>query len=130
MVPHIPSVPLSYRDSRPLLEALNGHGVSAADVNIGDWSGGLPGISYSTGPALGAVLTVDNVMEETITDIWDVVGIINGTISDEVIIMGNHRDAWIVGGAADPNSATAVLVELARAFGKLVAQGWKPRRTM
>lgn len=73
---------------------------------------------------------MNNVMEDKFTDIWDVVGIINGTIADEVVIIGNHRDAWIVGGAGDPNSATAVLVELARAFGKLVATGWKPRRTM
>lgn len=130
MTPRIPSLPLSYRDALPLLEALNGHGLSPADVGSVDWSGGLPGITYSSGPAPGAVITMNNVMEDTITDIWDVIGIINGTNADEVVIIGNHRDAWIIGGAADPNSATAVLVELARAFGKLVASGWKPRRTM
>jgi N-acetylated-alpha-linked acidic dipeptidase len=69
-------------------------------------------------------------MEDNITAIWDVVGIINGTNQDEVIIVGNHRDAWIVGGAADPNSGSAVLVELAKAFGKLLETGWKPARTI
>jgi N-acetylated-alpha-linked acidic dipeptidase len=32
--------------------------------------------------------------------------------------------------AADPNSGTAVIVELGRAFGKLLAQGWKPKRNI
>lgn len=123
-------MPLSYRDALPLLQALNGFGHSPADVGSVDWSGGLPGVTYSTGPAPGAVLTINNVMEDTFTDVWNVIGIINGTIADEVIIIGNHRDAWIVGGAADPNSATAVLVELVRTFGKMVTAGWKPRRTM
>ncbi len=29
--------------------------------------------------------------------------------------MGNHRDAWVFG-AVDPNSGTAVLMEMARSF--------------
>jgi N-acetylated-alpha-linked acidic dipeptidase len=47
---------------------------------------------------------MSNVMKSTITPIWDVVGIINGTNADETILIGNHRDAWIIGGAGDPNS--------------------------
>ena len=43
-------------------------------------------------------------MNDTTTNLWDAIGIINGTCSDEVVIVGNHRDAWIIGGAADPNS--------------------------
>jgi hypothetical protein len=39
-------------------------------------------------------------MNDTYTPIWDAVGIINGTNQDEVVIVGNHRDAWIIGGAA------------------------------
>ena len=35
-----------------------------------------------------------------------------------------------LGGASDPSSGTAVLVELSKAFGKLLQQGWKPKRTM
>lgn len=60
----------------------------------------------------------------------DAIGIINGTSQDEVLVIGNHRDAWIIGGAADPNSGSAVLIELSRAFGKLLATGWKPKRTI
>lgn len=69
-------------------------------------------------------------MEDEITPIWDAIGIINGTIADETIVIGNHRDAWIIGGAADPNSGTAIIVELAKAFGTLLSQGWKPKRNI
>jgi len=69
-------------------------------------------------------------MEDKYTPIWDTVGIINGTHQDEVIIIGNHRDAWIVGGAADPNSGSAIMIELSKAFGALLKTGWKPRRTI
>jgi N-acetylated-alpha-linked acidic dipeptidase len=69
-------------------------------------------------------------MEEKITPIWNVIGIINGTNTDETIVIGNHRDAWIIGGAADPNSGSAILVEVSKAFGSLLKTGWKPRRNM
>ena len=59
-----------------------------------------------------------------------VIGIINGTNADETVIIGNHRDAWIVGGAADPNSGSAILIEMTKAFGELMKTGWKPRRNM
>ncbi len=44
--------------------------------------------------------------------------------TDRQVILGNHRDAWVFG-AVDPNSATAVLMEMARALGVL-RQNSKP----
>lgn len=38
--------------------------------------------------------------------------------------------AWIVGGAGDPNSGSAVLNEVIRSFGEAVKKGWKPLRTI
>ncbi|KAF2649926.1 N-acetylated-alpha-linked acidic dipeptidase-like protein 2 [Lophiostoma macrostomum CBS 122681] len=130
LVPHIPSLPISWLDAQPILQALNGYGTNGSDVNRTGWVGEIPGVSYSTGQGAGATLTLSNVMEDTYSTIWDAIGIINGTNQDEVVIVGNHRDAWIVGGAADPNSGSAVLVELAKAFGKLTETGWKPTRTI
>ena len=52
------------------------------------------------------------------------------SVIDRYVIMGNHRDAWVQG-ALDPSSGTAVLLELARAMGKLVKSGrWRPRRSI
>jgi N-acetylated-alpha-linked acidic dipeptidase len=91
--------------------------------------GGL-NATYSTGPAPETTLHLTNFMEDKTTPIWNVIGVINGTNADETVIIGNHRDAWIVGGAADPNSGSAILIEITKAFGELLKTGWKPRRNM
>lgn len=98
-------------------------------MNRTNWVGAF-NATYSTGPAPNVTLSISNEMHDNITTIWDAIGIINGTSQDEVIVIGNHRDAWIIGGAADPNSGTAVLVELSKAFGALLKTGWKPKRTI
>ncbi|KAI8293811.1 putative glutamate carboxypeptidase [Colletotrichum sp. SAR 10_98] len=110
--------------------ALDGNGLSAEQVNRSSWVGALPDITYSSGPTTGATLDMVHFMNQTVAPTWDVIGVINGTKEDDVLIIGNHRDAWVIGGAADPNSGSAVLIELAKAFGKLVDNGWKPRRTI
>lgn len=129
VTPHIPSLPLSWIEAQPIVQALDGFGVSGKDVNRTNWVGAF-NATYSTGPAPGVTLRLSNFMEDKITPIWDAIGIINGTCQDEVLVIGNHRDAWIVGGAADPNSGSAILIELSKAFGKLLATGWKPKRTI
>jgi N-acetylated-alpha-linked acidic dipeptidase len=125
-LPKIPSLPISYRDVLPLLQALDGHG---GPIDRGGWVGGL-NATYSTGPAPGTTVRLTNYMVDRVTPIWNVIGIINGTNPEETIIIGNHRDAWIVGGAADPNSGSAILIEMTKAFGELMKTGWKPRRNM
>lgn len=52
---------------------------------------------------------------------------IPGMIQDEVVILGNHRDAWTYG-AGDPNSGSSSVDEILRAFGTLLEKGWKPLR--
>ena len=47
----------------------------------------------------------------------------------ELVIVGNHRDAWVYGGV-DPSSGTASLMELARSLGALASQGVRPQRTI
>ncbi|KAF2829960.1 N-acetylated-alpha-linked acidic dipeptidase-like protein 2 [Ophiobolus disseminans] len=130
ILPGIPSLPISWIEAQPILQALNGFGTNGTQVNRTGWVGAIPGVTYSTGAGSNASLSLSNVMNDTYGTIWNVVGIINGTNQDEVVLVGNHRDAWIVGGAADPNSGSAVLIELAKAFGKLTATGWKPTRTI
>jgi N-acetylated-alpha-linked acidic dipeptidase len=45
------------------------------------------------------------------------------------VMVGNHRDAWVYG-AVDPGSGTAATLEMCRALGSAVKNGWKPRRTI
>jgi N-acetylated-alpha-linked acidic dipeptidase len=62
--------------------------------------------------------------------LYDVIARIPGaTAPDEWVIRGNHHDAW-VNGAEDPLSGQVPLLEEARAYGQLLKQGWRPRRTI
>ncbi|KAH6663241.1 hypothetical protein B0J14DRAFT_630920 [Halenospora varia] len=133
-IPSIPSIPISYVDAIPILTALNGHGPSPKDFNK-YWQKNLglkyKGVKYNVGPSPdNLVLNLVNEQEYVTTPLWNVIGVINGTLPDEVIVIGNHRDAWIAGGAGDPNSGSAALNEVIRSFGVALSKGWKPLRTI
>ncbi|BCR84147.1 M28 family metallopeptidase [Aspergillus chevalieri] len=132
-IPSIPSVPVSYKEVLPLLKALNGHGPKASDFNQW-WQGGrlgYKGVEYNIGPTPeDVVINLYNQQEYVTTPLWNVIGTIKGIIPDEVVVLGNHRDAWIAGGAGDPNSGSAVLNEVVRSFGEALKAGWKPLRTI
>ena len=49
-------------------------------------------------------------------------GVIPGHIGDEIVILGNHRDAW-VNGAADPTSGTVTIVELSKGWAGCYEKG-------
>lgn len=133
-IPSIPSIPISYVDAIPILSALNGHGPSPKNFNK-YWQRNLglkyKGVEYNVGPSPDdLVLNLVNEQEYVTTPLWNVIGVINGTLVDEVIVIGNHRDAWIAGGAGDPNSGSAALNEVIRSFGVAISKGWKPLRTI
>ena len=132
--PSIPSIPISFADALPILTALNGYGPKAADMNK-YWNRnlglGYKGVGYNVGPTPdNIVLNLYNKQNYVTTPLWNVIGVVNGTIPNEVIVVGNHRDAWIAGGAVDPNSGSAVLNEVVRSVGKALEKGWKPLRTI
>jgi len=118
----IPVLPISYGDAQPLLAAL------AGPMAPDGWRGSLP-IPYHVGPGPARVhLKVASNWD--IKPVYDVIAKIPGSVApDEWIIRGNHHDAW-VNGAEDPISAQVSLLEEARTLGRLLKQGWKPRRTI
>jgi N-acetylated-alpha-linked acidic dipeptidase len=62
--------------------------------------------------------------------LYNVIARIPGALSpDQLIVYGNHHDAW-VNGANDPISGMVALEETARALGTLVKNGWRPARTI
>ncbi|MEO6223860.1 MAG: M28 family metallopeptidase [Vicinamibacterales bacterium] len=119
-VPKIPSLPISYREAEKLLRNLTGQRVPT------EWQGGLP-FSYHAGPG-GTAVEMKVEMDEGLKPIYNVMVTIPG-ITDQVLVVGNHRDAWTPG-AIDPNSGTAAMLEVARSFGIALKAGWKPRRTI
>ena len=121
-LPRIPSLPLSYGEAEKILRRLGGPRVPDA------WQGGLP-FAYHVGPGAAAVeLEVE--MEEGLRPIYNVFARIPGREeADQLVILGNHRDAW-THGAVDPNSGTAAWLETARGLAAAVEAGWQPRRTI
>ena len=122
VLPKIPVLPLSYADAQPLLAAIGGRDAPR------DWVGGLP-ITYHLGPG-PAKVRLKVRFDWRLVPAYDVIARIPGRESpDEWVVRGNHHDAW-VNGAEDPISGMVALLEEARAYGSLLKQGWRPRRTI
>ncbi|KAJ3720546.1 hypothetical protein C8R42DRAFT_627782 [Lentinula raphanica] len=101
--PQIPSLPISQENGEKLLKL-------AKD----GWNG---------------TIRLNNQVDERVMPIWNTMAVIPGYIKDEVVMLGNHRDAWVMG-AADPTSGTASIHETIRGLGALLKKGWKPLRTI
>jgi hypothetical protein len=123
----IPSLPLAWRDAQVLLQHLKGYGKKVPN----GWQGGVPDVEWWTGDAKSPTVRLKNEQDERETQkIWNVYGkIVGSEQTAKKIIIGNRRDSWSFG-AADPHTGTAIMVELARVFGDLVARGWRPLRTI
>ncbi|KAI0005160.1 hypothetical protein BJV74DRAFT_875682 [Russula compacta] len=101
-IPNIPSLPISWANAQVLLEEIK-------DKN--------------------RTVKLINHVDTKVTPIWNVMGVIPGHIKDEIVLVGNHRDAWVLG-AADPSSGTVAVHEVIRGLGALLREGWKPLRTI
>jgi N-acetylated-alpha-linked acidic dipeptidase len=120
-LPHIVALPLSWHDTKPLLENMNGPAAPK------DWQGGLP-ITYRLAGAVQAHLQVQ--MDNSIQPYYVVEARIRGAeFPDEWVLLGNHHDAWEYGGV-DPSSGTASMMELTRALGAMLKNGFRPKRTL
>lgn len=119
----IPVQPIAYDTARTLLTPLRG------PVRPRGFQGGLP-FPYHVGGTEHVRVRLKTDMDYKLRTIWNVVGRIEGDQErDRWVILGNHRDAWVFG-AVDPNSGSSAMLEIARGFGQLLKEGWKPRRTI
>jgi N-acetylated-alpha-linked acidic dipeptidase len=120
--PYIVSIPISYHDASPILQALRGASVAQG------WQGALP-FRYHLGPG-GVKVHLVSQQDYQRRIIWDVIGKVKGSeYPDDWVVAGNHRDAWVYG-AVDPNSGTAAMLESVHGIGALLKQGWRPKRTI
>jgi N-acetylated-alpha-linked acidic dipeptidase len=122
VIQHIPVLPISYHDAKPLLSSLGG------PVAPRSWRGALP-ITYHVGPG-PAKVHLKLKFNWKITPIHDVIATIKGSkYPNEWVMRGNHEDAW-VNGAADPVAGLVAELGEAKSIGSLVKQGWQPKRTI
>jgi N-acetylated-alpha-linked acidic dipeptidase len=121
-LPKIMSVPISAEDALPLIESIGGPEAPE------EWKGALPA-TYRLGGSQ-AIVHLKVKMKNPVKRIMNVIGCIKGTgKSEEIILVGNHRDAWVYGGH-DPSSGTACLMEMARALAEAKKAGFKLQRTI
>ncbi|KAI9000835.1 Zn-dependent exopeptidase [Trametes punicea] len=113
--PKIPSLPISWANAERLLEEISGGDPRAALV--------------LDGKASKKKVKLVNHVNTRVMPIWNTMAAIPGHIKNETVIIGCHRDAWVMG-AADPTSGTVSIHEVVRGFGALLKQGWKPLRNV
>ncbi len=122
-LPDLPTTCISQADAKPLLENMKGSTVPDG------WQGGIP-ITYHLGDAATVRLRLHLEMDYSLRLIENITATLNGLrCPDEVILIGNHRDAW-VHGASDPGSGTSVLLEAARVLADAKEAGQGLDRTV
>ena len=118
----IPVLPISYAAAEPLLAALGGRVAPAT------WRGGLP-LAYHLGPG-PAKVHMKVLSDWSQKNVYDVIATLRGAQEpDRWIVRGNHHDGWVFG-ATDPLAGQVALMAEAKSIGKLVKEGWRPRRTL
>ncbi|XP_072024017.1 putative N-acetylated-alpha-linked acidic dipeptidase [Amphiura filiformis] len=129
VLPIVPVHPIGYDDAKEFLKLMAGEEVESK------WRGRIENITYRYGPGFAGADANKRVAMRIYTHNqeaygWNVIGTIRGEIEpDRYVMMGNHRDAWGFG-AVDASGGTAAMVEITRAFGKMMKRGWRPRRTL
>ncbi|MFP6582914.1 MAG: transferrin receptor-like dimerization domain-containing protein [Candidatus Hydrogenedentota bacterium] len=119
----IPVLPISSGDAKHFLEALEG------PVAPKHWRGALP-ITYRMGGTGEAEVTLEAKFKWDNVPAHNVIAKMTGSdYPDELVIRGNHHDAWVIG-ASDPISGLVALMEQARVMGELAKNGWRPKRTI
>ncbi|KAI5119745.1 hypothetical protein M0805_004077 [Coniferiporia weirii] len=103
-IPDIPSLPISWNTAQKLLQEIEEGGQNRT-------------------------VKLVNHVDDKVTPIWNTMAVVPGHIKDEVVVVGNHRDAWVLG-ATDPTSGTVSTYEVVRGLGVLLKKGWKPLRTI
>ncbi|KAH8096736.1 Zn-dependent exopeptidase [Cristinia sonorae] len=112
-IPKIPSIPISWANAQKILAEI---GDSTASRQL-------------TGVASSRKVRLTNRVDTKVIPIWNTMAVIPGHIKNETVILGCHRDAWVMG-AADPTSGTVSLTEVIRGYGALLKSGWRPLRNI
>lgn len=127
---YIPVILISFKTARMLLIGLSGAQVPT-EWNCFDFTLHLgPGYrEKGTFDARNKIrIEFDN--RETSLTTTTITGVIAGAVEpDRYVIIGSRRDS-LNRGILDSVSGTAVMLEIARVYGSLIKQGWRPRRTI
>ncbi|KAL8018632.1 putative PA domain, transferrin receptor-like, dimerization domain, peptidase M28 [Plasmopara halstedii] len=138
ILPPIVSMPISAVVAQDLLSKIESASnevdtISAADVFRSRWEGGGLGVEYKLPVGVdfvGVVVKMTNHNVYSLITTWNVVITVHGSReSDRIVLVGAPRDS-LNAGAVSPGSGNAVFLEIIRALGLLLSNGWTPYRTL
>lgn len=122
-LPRLPTTPVGYGSAGPILETLGGPAAPES------WQGGLP-FTYHVGGGNDTKVRLNVNQKFRIKPVRDVIVRIPGVRHPEQsVLVGGHYDAWTYG-ANDNGTGTVVTLQVAKALGQLLEQGWQPDRTI
>lgn len=124
-LPRIPCLPIGSAEARLLLERLATVKVKRKETRDGKSVEVEAHEKLGPGPAEVA-LALD--MPRSMRTIVNVIARLPGA-SEDSVIAGAHRDAW-VRGANDDGAGTVALLRAAQALGERAKQGWKPASSL
>lgn len=130
LLPSVVSMPVSATLAKTLLQSIT-IGKNASEVfNASAWStpGGLD-VPYIAGES-DVVVSIENRNKYALKKVWNLLITIKGSREgDRYVIVGSQRDS-LNSGAVSPGSGNAVFLEMLRAVGDLLTNGWVPHRTL
>lgn len=127
---HIPVIPISFNTAKTILRGLSG-ALAPKEWNCFDFTLHL-GPTYREETTLDSRDKIRIETHNNFTPIESptVTGVIVGSVEpDRYVVIGSRRDS-LNRGMLDSLSGTAVMLEIARVFGLLKKQGWRPKRTI
>lgn len=126
----IPVIPISFNTASKILQGLSG-AQAPSDWNCFDFTLYLgPSYKEENNNDKRDKIKIEFNNQETTVTTTTVTGFLVGSAEpDRYVILGSRRDS-LNRGLLDSVSGTAVMLEVARVFGVLLKQGWRPRRTI
>lgn len=127
---HIPVIPISFNTAQKLLLGLSG-AQAPNEWNCFDFTLYIgPGYKEENNEDRRDKIKIELYNRETSVTTTTVTGLIMGSAEpDRYVIVGSRRDS-LNRGLLDSVSGTAVMLEIARVYGALLKQGWRPKRTI
>lgn len=127
----IPVIPISFNTAKVILRGLSGH-QAPVEWNCFEFTLYVgPGYKDDgTNSDDRDKISLDFFNQESTIKSSTVTGIIKGSAEpDRYVVIGSRRDS-LTRGLLDSVSGSAVMMEIARVFGNLLKEGWRPRRTI
>lgn len=126
----IPVIPISFDTAKKILLGLSG-ATAPGDWNCFDFTLHIgPSYRVEHNEDGRAKIEIEFFNEPTSITTPTVTGVISGsTEPDRYVIIGSRRDS-LNRGLLDSISGTSVMLEIARVYGSLLKEGWRPKRTI